>query len=299
MDKLQAYQISFLIPTKDRPNEIRALLKSVQDSFTKPGEIIFVYSGQDISHIGAEFPGLQTRFEKSAVASQVQQRNRGLELIKSDSRYVACFDDDITLEPAALENMLRFVNVAKKDYAAVAFNIVNTRGFKFNFFKFLFCMSGRQPGRVLRSGYNSNLCNVPGDLEVEWVFGGATLWKKEVICAKTREDHYGSYAFIEDVEFSYGISRTQPLAICASARVHDLKAAGNFHKTVAFGKLQVTARVALAKRIPQLSVPWAYWSCIGQTLENFVRFFVNREPHRIKNVWGNILGFFASFTVRI
>lgn len=293
MPRVSPNQISFVIPTKDRPNEVRTLLESIRNSTVRPGEIIFVYAGQDITSVLAEFSDLPVKSARGMAPSQIKQRNQGIEMVNSAITYVACFDDDITLEPDALAHMLEFVNRAEKDYAAVAFNIVNTRGFRFNVFKWLFGMAGFRAGELMPSGYNTNLCNVSQSMDVDWVFGGATLWKKSVLSAK-REDHYGTYAFIEDVEFSHQVKREHPLAVCADAKVHDLRAAGNFHKTVAFGRMQVTYRIAFVKRAGDLSLAWAYWSCVGQTLENFVRIFLNRNPHLFKTVWGNILGLLDS-----
>jgi glycosyltransferase involved in cell wall biosynthesis len=296
MGKLEASQISVVVPTKDRPAEIRSFLSSVRASTQRPGEIIFVFSGQDITSVLKEFSDLCVRAEPSAAASQIKQRNRGLELVAKEAKYVACFDDDITLDPHAIEKIVDFVNASEKDYGAVAFNIANTRGFRFNLFKFLFCMSGTRAGAVLPSGYNTNLCNVPRSMEVDWVFGGATLWKRNIICGTARTDHYGSYAFIEDVEFSYGVRRSFPLAVCAEARVHDLRAAGSFHKTVAFGKMQVAYRIAFVRRAGDLSVTLALWACIGQLCENLFRAIMQREPHLLRTAWGNLLGLWEAIT---
>src|SRR3989344_7605860 len=188
MRRVSPSQVSFVIPTKDRPFEVRALLESIRRSSIKPGEIIFVFSGQDISPIFTEFPDLPVRAARGTIPSQIKQRNQGLEMIAAASTYVACFDDDIVLEPDALEKMLAFVNGAEKDYAAVAFNIVNTNGFRFNVFKWLFCMAGSRAGQLMPSGYNTNLCNVPESMDVDWVFGGATFWRKEIVATK-REYH--------------------------------------------------------------------------------------------------------------
>lgn len=285
---VRADEVAILVPTKDRHKEIRNLLQSIQRQSQRPGQIIIVDSGESVKPVCDEFAGdLNINYFDHKKQSQVLQRNYGIGKAAESIKLIACFDDDNVLEPDAIENILAFYNRVPGKYGAVSFNIVNRRGFKFNIFKYIFGMSGTRPGKLLPSGYNTNMCNVKESMDTDWVFGGATLWRKDVLQNHLRNDWYGSYAFTEDVEISHKVRKHYALAVCAEAKIHDMCAASGYLKTFDFGRKQVLIRIEFARRTEGLSPALATWACVGQTLESFIRIFVNADIRYVNTFMGN------------
>jgi hypothetical protein len=80
-------------------------------------------------------------------------------------------------------------------------------------------MSSPQQGRVLRSGYNVATTPVDSHLRTQWLCGGATVWKREILKGFSSREVYSRWAICEDVIFSYPIGKTHPLYVCADAKV--------------------------------------------------------------------------------
>jgi hypothetical protein len=72
---------------------------------------------------------------------------------------------------------------------------------------------------VLRSGNATSACQAKADARVEWVCGGATVWRADVLREFPHRALPAKWAIAEDVVYSYPIGRRFPLYLCASARV--------------------------------------------------------------------------------
>ena len=66
-------------------------------------------------------------------------------------------------------------------------------------------MYSAYPGKVLKSGWHSKIENVKKDIYVEWLFSGATIYKKKVIEKMRFNTSLGSYSYLEDLFFSYEV----------------------------------------------------------------------------------------------
>ena len=70
--------IAIIIPTKDRPREVRRLLKSISELDCKVGRIIIIASGQDIQHVVMSFADRIPVEYFSSESGQIKQRNKGI-----------------------------------------------------------------------------------------------------------------------------------------------------------------------------------------------------------------------------
>ena len=95
-------RFNILIATKNRPEELLLLMKSISESTILPNKIVIVYSGADItSLIGNLQSTIRIEIIESEVASQVFQKSRGIENLISDSDWVLFLDDDVLLDLVA------------------------------------------------------------------------------------------------------------------------------------------------------------------------------------------------------
>ena len=56
-------------------------------------------------------------------------------------------------------------------------------------------------GKVAQSGWHSQIEDVKKDTFVEWLFSGATIYRKDVIKSLKFNEDLGAYSYLEDLFF--------------------------------------------------------------------------------------------------
>lgn len=212
--------LAFLIPTKDRPENVKALLESLVAQTVACGRVIVIDGGESIEVLVAGYRGrLPVDYYPCRPPGQIRQRNLGISKLDEKAPLVGFLDDDLTLEPDALEKMIAFWNSVEADTAGVGFNLVNAPLYRASFLGRLFLMDSSVPGRVLSSGYNSRIDSIDADLRTQWLGGGYTVWKRETLEKHPQPELNTRWAIGEDLRFSYPIGKIHPLHVCAAAKV--------------------------------------------------------------------------------
>jgi glycosyltransferase involved in cell wall biosynthesis len=212
--------LAFIIPTKDRPEKVKTLLNGMAQQTIGCGRVIVVDGGRSVKDIVMSFSDrLPVEHCECHPPGQIRQKNKGISLLNRRTPLVGFLDDDIVLEPEALERMMTFWNECEADTAGVSFNIVNGPSYRYSWVKALMGMSSPKQGRVLRSGYNVATTPVDSHLKTQWLCGGATVWRKEILKRFTNREICSRWAICEDVIFSYPIGKEYPLYVCADAKV--------------------------------------------------------------------------------
>src|SRR5579859_1880636 len=217
------HRISLIVATKDRPEDLRKLLHSLCQQTIGPAEIVVVdASRQSVEPIIAEFPQLTTRYLSHWPPSAAAQRNAGIRACDPHSTLLGFADDDTTFEPQAFANMIRFWENAETDVLGAAFNFRNLprRGNSFLKHSALAEWLGLyspKPGSVSLSGWQTVVGEVTETQFVEWLPSGASVFRREVFSKDVFDEFFQSYSYLEDLDFSYTISRAGRLAIVADA----------------------------------------------------------------------------------
>jgi len=88
--------LAVIIPTKDRPVEVKRHLQSIVKQKCKLGRIVVVASGEDIKDIVESFKdSLPVEYYRSE-PGQIRQRNLGILKLDERTKLVASMDDDVT-----------------------------------------------------------------------------------------------------------------------------------------------------------------------------------------------------------
>jgi len=297
--KLTGKDLAIIVPTKDRPGKITDLLNSLKDQSLSCGRIIIVDSGQDIKNIVDGFSdALPVEYYRSSVQGQIFQRNMGISLLDDRTQLVCSLDDDIVVEPDAIEAMIRFWNNREPDTAGVSFNIINSPPFKHNWLKAFIGMSSPEQGRVLSSGYNVAHAPVAKDIKTQWLCGGATVWKKEILKKFINREVSSKWAICEDVIFSYPIGKIYPLYVCADAKVrhehvYDHKAKMKYRY---YGKTIVLWRLYFVESHPELSKALYFWMVFWQISIRLSAVIFLLRPREIEYAFGQIEGALTGLT---
>jgi len=211
--------LAVIVPTKDRPDKVRNLLDSLCE---QPccGRIVVVDSGECIGDLVRSYADrLPVEHHRCNPPGQIRQRNFGISLLDDRTPLVASLDDDIVLEPGALDAMVRCWNSCPAETAGISFNIVNNSREPGGFWRRVFLLTAPGPGRVLRSGATTSNSHVDHDIRTQWLCGGASVWRLEILMAFRHQEVASRWAIAEDLLFSYPIGKRYPLYVCAAAAV--------------------------------------------------------------------------------
>ncbi|WP_061249391.1 glycosyltransferase family 2 protein [Leptospira alstonii] len=224
MNEFQSKDICVLVPTKDRPHKIINLLNSLSIQTVAVGRVIIVASGLDIQKLVLDFENrLPVEYYYCEPPGQIRQRKMGVSKLDKRTKLVATLDDDIILEPDAIEKILSFWNEKEPETAGIGFNITNMEANRYSLWKSLAFYSSRIPGVVLKSGFPTSLTNVKENIQTEWLNGGATTWRQDILIANIHQKSIDAkWAPCEDLIFSYPIGKLYPMYVCAESKVfHD------------------------------------------------------------------------------
>ncbi|MBF0386297.1 MAG: glycosyltransferase [Candidatus Omnitrophica bacterium] len=295
-------RIAFIIPTKDRELELGRLLRSLQGQCRLPEEIIIVdasaeFKGQ--AYVTGGFGPLVIKHMKAHRACLPAQRNQGLEHVSSGIELVCFLDDDIVFCEGAVKEMASFWDQASVDVAGAVFNIINekfpTAGV---YFKMIFGTGSVQRGAVLPSGYNSLMCPAIETAYVQWLFGGATVWRRKIFSEFLFDEWFEGTGLCEDLDFSYRVGRRYRLVVVATARVEHLSGDVSRRRNFWFGRSQLRNRYYFVKK-NQLSIGMCLWASAGQMLENIVLGVARRNVGYWQRALGNFTGFFELWTINV
>ena len=79
-------------------------------------------------------------------------------------------------------------------------------------------------GTVFSSGYNSPISNLNESIKSQWLLGGATLWRRDILEKTQVEKKSMNWAIGEDLIFSYPLSKKETFKTYSLDRQTSLEA---------------------------------------------------------------------------
>jgi glycosyltransferase involved in cell wall biosynthesis len=198
---------SIIIPTRNRPQLLKRLVKILVPSLSEQDELIIIDSSdiQCLSHGLSRNPKI--KYITTGIRSAAVQRNIGLEQI-TDSRYVFFLDDDVEPDPTYFEkciNILESSNAVGASGIALNPNSKELRSYPsglVGFYHRLFLLDSMRDGVLLRSGVNIPVRDYSGKVyDVDWLIGCSAWLTEEVGDTRFESDFLGQ-SLSEDVIFS-------------------------------------------------------------------------------------------------
>jgi len=293
-------KISFVVATKDRPDELIRMWQSLRRQSRVPDEVVIV----DASARPSALVGLRTappvmRTIRTDVASATRQRNLGLDAVSPDADLVGFLDDDVVLEEGAVEAMLRFFEAADAGVGGAAFNMVNHPPLDWPVLKRSrlaesIGLYARRGGAVTASGFQTMIGPLARTEWTDWLPSGASVWRREVFGGCRFDEWFGGYSYLEDLDFSYRVGRTYKLAVVAGARYLHLQAPGGRGGGYAFGLREVLNRVHFVKKYPEFSPGKCYAALAARLLMNVAFAARDRKMSYLGRAFGNAVGLVRS-----
>jgi len=221
-----------------------------------------------------------------------------MQRLNPDITLAGYLDDDIVVEPQAIEAMLGFWAKAEAGVGGAAFNITNAARPNWVHLKSLLQIDAALPGRMLPSGFPSTIGFQQADLDTDWLYGGATVWRREVINRYAYDEWFLGTGFMEDVDFSFTVRRDHRLKVIADARLAHYSHPVKLEREVLLGRWQIVNRMYFVRkhRARGLSVGAAWLANGGTALLNVA---IALGRHR-RDYWlrakGNMLGMVSEIT---
>jgi GT2 family glycosyltransferase len=247
-------RVSLIVATKDRPDDLRRLLESLRHQAVGPDEILVVDASlMTVEPLLAEFPELKTRYLRHWPPSAAAQRNMGIQACDSAATLVGFADDDTTFEPQAFANMLAFWNEAEPNLLGAAFNLRNypqrRKGFlKYSMLTERLGLYSPRSGSVSPSGWQTIIGELPEPQFVDWVPSTAVLFRREVFGHMVFDEFFDDYSYLEDLDFSYTLSRVGRLAVVASAGFSHFPSTSGRVSPRTFGRYEVRNRLYFVRK---------------------------------------------------
>lgn len=285
-------QVAVITPTKGRHRQLTHLLQTLASQADRPGQVLIADGGRDAALVVDRFKDLlPVEWVDCPMPGQIVQRNHALTRLRDEIRLVIYFDDDIQLQHDALQILLKFWNSRPVQPAGVSFNITNMPAQPDSTLRRLFLSPSEPKGRVFRSGYNSPVSNLASDLTPQWLIGGATAWRRDLLEQERAEPITSRWAICEDLIFSYPVGKREPLYVCAAAQVlHVDDEPTETYKAGLFrGRNATIWRYYFVTRHPELSKLAFFWMVFGQSLGRLVSALTGKG-WQFGYIFGNAVG---------
>lgn len=283
--------IAIIICTKDRPKDLGVILKSLVVQSVKLNEVIIVDgSDQSVESVATTFRDvLPIKYWHVRPPGLTKQRNFGISKLDSGTDWVGFLDDDLELDENCLKNLVTFIKT-REDVKGVGLCIKNQRDLKKSFLREIMLLDKYPGGQVTLSGAAAAIRPFESSVNVEWVYGGATFWKKEILDEFKFDEWFSGVGYCEDLDFSYRVSRKYPLAICADAKCD------HHHKDLAIsrvplmGEWLVVAWWYFAHIKNSFNLFFLLWGIFFMTMNNLVLGIIKFDQRKLQLFRGNLKG---------
>jgi GT2 family glycosyltransferase len=308
-------RISVVIPTKDRPQDLAKCLGSIFNQTLLPDEIVIVDCStqkQLNSSIVAEANEKVKTIYLHTAPGLTYQRNRGIEASSGD--ILLFLDDDIVLDKNFVKEIVNvFENDREQKVAGVYGNIVSPeKQHDLSLRQVLvwviqavnrliaavFFLSQNGNGRFRASGFPTYVHGAKETKRVECLPGGLTAYRREVFAEFKFDENLHGYAYMEDDDFSYRLSRKYENVFTPYAKAfHNVSPASRIGSAARERMLIENSHYLFKKNLPPtLKHKLAYyWAVLGLGLGAAISSITGRDPGILK---GFVVGLAIIMTPR-
>jgi len=296
-------KLSVIIATKDREQALAECLESIKIQSELPEAIIIIDASDNektalVAKNILENSAIKLIYKKSK-PGLTYQRNLGIKNSKND--LLLFLDDDVVLDPHYIKEIKRpFCDDKTEIVGGVTGRIKpgKPKSLVSILIRKLFCLSEPARGEVKKSFANNSIHPryVDKTFEVEWLSGCNQCYRKKVFKEFKFDENMASYAYMEDVDFSYRVRKKYKLMFTPLARlVHNVQISNDtrLKKREKQRMFMVNLKYLFRKNLPQTFVFkfCHYWSYIGYVVRGLLleRNF-DFTLGTLQGIWINISG---------
>ncbi len=294
------FKASVIIPTYNRPLELRECIQSILEQVVKPHELIVVDDG-NLSTLPFENEcknaGIDYIYYRKDTPGLTESRNAGIRLAKGD--IIFFLDDDVVLFPNFIEEIIKVYKADNKaEVGGVGGAIANNKPLKLRhrirrIIDVFFLVSGLHEGKVLLSGFFTGFGMTGSPIkkikEVDFLSGGVSSFRKEVFQTFHFTDKYRNYGFGEDKDFSFQVSKKYKLFFNPNAKLLHLEAPKMRPDKKLTGRKFVIGRYLFFKdHVKKAWWSWIffYYALFGYILVRIIILIVSLDKNEISRLRG-------------
>jgi len=286
-----------IIPTRNRPANLFSTLQYFSKNKIKFLKIIVVDSSDKnlkkiIINICSKFK-VNLFFTKPSTS---QQRNFGLKkLNKYKLKFIMFLDDDLQFYRDSFKIMNLNIKKYNKKFIGFSFNntkLKNKKSFfeKIKISKFIEKLGLYSPinGKVLDNGWQTKIENLNKNLESQWLPTSTSVFKKKIILGKYFNKTFGSYSYLEDLDFSLQLNpeRKNLFLVVSNAKFIHTKEV--IRTSFVFGYYEFINRFKIVKKF-KLKKKLFFTMAICKIFLTF--FSIPMNYRNISKLFGNIVAF--------
>lgn len=284
--------ISVVIPTYNRNEELKAAIESVLEQSTPANEIIVVDngSGTETIDILLSFSSNKSktaiRYFKNNLNSVSIARNIGGQKAQGD--IIFFLDDDDKFQKNYINEIIKIYNeypnalivqgnlekgISKNNLVSLWNNVWNL------YSKFFYsCSFSKNKKIVLPSGKNISPSYCDKVINCQWAGGGCSSVKKKVFNELSFDNKLIKYSYGEDVDFSYRVYKKYPSSIYLAPNAK-LLYKGSFNKNEPVKKTVIMEKTYnlyfVSKNLGKpINYALFFWSEIGMFLQDLILLFL-------------------------
>jgi glycosyltransferase involved in cell wall biosynthesis len=213
--------ISVVIPTRNRPKNLTAVLKQIAEQSWPVDEVIVIDSSDIVIPIPINPEWKFTLEHQSTdIKSAAHQRNLGMEIVSKRCEYLCFLDDDVLPGPQYLSKLIGSLKkTGGIGISGIAMNPIThihprlkPAGI-FGAIQKFFKLDSDTDGVLLKSGVNIPIRSHAGETEeVEWLIG-CSVWQFQKIRSLRFESDFMGQSLCEDVIYSFRASKLGKLFV--------------------------------------------------------------------------------------
>jgi len=302
---------SVIIPTCNRPKELRECLESLLLQTCLPDEILVIDDGESeetyevVSDFKENFRKMKVtlkHWKKTEKTGLSSSKNLGVNVSRGE--IIFFLDDDMELEKEFLEGVL---SVYKNNPFAVGVQGYITNysfsPFRNTFGRLFFLVHARKnQNRLLPSLQNVYAIPLTKVINCEWMAGGGVSYCKEIFSEFNFEEKFLGPSYGEDIDFSYRVYKKYPKGLLQTPRARCV------HKRSPGGRMPAKKLIFIQEihhwyLLHKLSVDAIgyitfLWSRLGRLILELGKLFLKPSSRQILTIFYLVQAYFYVFIHR-
>lgn len=287
---------SLIIPTRNRVSFLSKTLKQIYDNKICFAEILIIDSSDKIykSEINKIVDKYKIKlFETEPSTSK--QRNVGIENASRDNKFIMFLDDDILFSGEMFSQMNQTIINNCNDRSIVGYGFNQIQDVKINLIEKIKSnklinyleLYPDKPGKVALSGWQSKILNLKEDVIAEWIYTTACIYRLESIKNHRFDESFGSYSYLEDLDFSYYFYKSKKKILISSQAkyIHPLSIE---RSSFEFGIFEVKNRYKVVKKYKLSIIRFFIMSLLRTSIFLLTIFLMNKK--KFFRALGNLYG---------
>jgi glycosyltransferase involved in cell wall biosynthesis len=283
--------IAIVITTRNRPDNLETLLKSIKDNSKSPKTVMIVSSGENVDNVLRKYKSsLNIIHEHIKVSNQFFQKQIALQKTTKNHDLILFLDDYDILDKNFIHECIQSFNDLDLNVAGMGVTVSNYSVDipKFRFFRKKIFNYSDVPGSVLKSGNAMPYQNSPKFSRTNWL-NGTSVWRSMIFEEFTHTKMASSYSAAEDLIFSYPISKKYKLLTNSDLKIKYGKRKIVDKQFFTRNKSTNLHKLFFIEQHPELSKFWFYVNLYLSTTAMLISFIINPNRRLFYSLGGNLV----------